>query len=74
MSSALLASREFSVGIHYSVVFRNVMCAKILGVLRVLVVFLVRLQVFAVKLQSILIQLSLPDCYSIRQRRDIGNI
>jgi hypothetical protein len=62
MSSAMLAGREFSVGIRYSVIFPNVMCAKILGILQVLVVLLVRLS--ATKSQSILIQLSLLDGHS----------
>ena len=64
MSSAMLASREVSVGIRFSGVYPNVMCAKILGVLRVLVVLLVRFS--ATSLQSILIQLSLPDGHSTR--------
>ena len=64
MSSVMLASREVSVGIRFSVVYPNVMCAKILGVLQVLVVLLVRLS--ATRLQSILIQLSLPDGHSTR--------
>jgi hypothetical protein len=66
MSSVVLASREVSVGIRFSVVYPNVMCAKILGVLQVLVVLLVRLSATRLTLQSILIQLSLPDGHSTR--------